>query len=457
MKRLTFSLVAFLIASAKFALAAEGDVTLLGSTSLSGTVHVSDIWGYVDQSTMREYAIIGDWDARKVYIIDATDPANMSVTAEISSISAFDVKVWDTFIYTCDGTSSGLDSWIIDISTPSSPVVTTNTFPSAHNIAISSTGTMYLQNNAGLRTMDISADPLSPVQLAWDDRRDYNNGRSDGHDATARDNRLYDFAGALGTFIWDVTDPANPVMLGAIRDPGIIYNHSGDVTADHQTLVINDELSTGSNPDITLWDISMPDAPAKVGSIGDSDATVHNAYIIGDLLYVAYYSAGFKVFDISNPSSPLLRDEFDTSSRTGDGYVGAFGVYPYAPNNRVYVSDIDNGLFVFSVENNGTARVASQDATDVAPFSLQQNFPNPFNPETQIAYELFSSGAVTLDIYNVAGQRVRRLVHGTQSVGTHSAHWDGRDDVGHAVTSGVYFYRLTHATRQETRRMVLVK
>jgi hypothetical protein len=89
---------------------------------------------------------------------------------------------------------------------------------------------------------------------------------------------------------------------------------------------------------------------------------------------------------------------------------------------------------------------------------LRQNVPNPFNPSTRIEYEVPSDGAwVRLDIYDVAGRRVRTLVSDRQSPGKKQVEWDGRTGAGTVVPSGVYFCRLRANGRVETRRMVLTK
>jgi len=91
------------------------------------------------------------------------------------------------------------------------------------------------------------------------------------------------------------------------------------------------------------------------------------------------------------------------------------------------------------------------------PFSLEQNFPNPFNPSTEIRFRLGQPAAVELAVHNVLGQKIRTLVLGNIPGGEHSVVWDGRDEGGRTLSSGVYFYRLRWENRVLTRRMVLIK
>lgn len=90
-------------------------------------------------------------------------------------------------------------------------------------------------------------------------------------------------------------------------------------------------------------------------------------------------------------------------------------------------------------------------------FSLRQNFPNPFNPTTTIAYSIASSEDVRLSIYDVRGALVRTLVEKRQDAGDYLAQWDGRDARSNRVASGVYFCTLTAGRFTATKKLVLLK
>ena len=89
-------------------------------------------------------------------------------------------------------------------------------------------------------------------------------------------------------------------------------------------------------------------------------------------------------------------------------------------------------------------------------FALGQNYPNPFNPSTLIPYQLPAAGPVRLEVFNMLGQRVAKLVDGERSAGVHTARWDGTDAAGRAVGAGVYIYRLSSGGMTMSRRMVLI-
>jgi hypothetical protein len=90
-------------------------------------------------------------------------------------------------------------------------------------------------------------------------------------------------------------------------------------------------------------------------------------------------------------------------------------------------------------------------------FSLALNYPNPFNPETWIKYQLPTSAHVRLSIYNALGQEVRRLVDYSQPAAYHQVVWDGRDDAGNLLPTGVYFYRLEAEKFTAIKKMVMMK
>ena len=112
------------------------------------------------------------------------------------------------------------------------------------------------------------------------------------------------------------------------------------------------------------------------------------------------------------------------------------------------------GLVVF---RKGSAPTGAEEETVPAADRLEASFPNPFNPMTTIRFSLAASRHVSLRIYDVSGRLVRTLVDGTFPVGRHETRWDGRNDRGERVASGVYFSRLATASGAMTKRMVLLR
>ena len=95
-------------------------------------------------------------------------------------------------------------------------------------------------------------------------------------------------------------------------------------------------------------------------------------------------------------------------------------------------------------------------------FSLGSNYPNPFNPTTQIPFDIPATGdfvpvAVSMDIFNALGQRIRQLLDEPLLPGFHEAVWDGRDEVGRSLGTGVYFYRVRVGDDLATGKMTMVR
>ena len=108
----------------------------------------------------------------------------------------------------------------------------------------------------------------------------------------------------------------------------------------------------------------------------------------------------------------------------------------------------------------GRAEVLDKEALDTSgSFGLAGNHPNPFNPQTQIAYQLPEAGEVSLVVYNSLGQAIRTLVRGPQAAGHYRVTWSGQDDFGRSVASGIYFYRLVADQGRYTavKKMLLLK
>jgi len=90
-------------------------------------------------------------------------------------------------------------------------------------------------------------------------------------------------------------------------------------------------------------------------------------------------------------------------------------------------------------------------------FTLSQNYPNPFNPTTTIEYSVPSRTDVTIEIFNVLGQRVRTLVNEEKTAGSYRVEWNGRSDDGRSLSSGVYLYRFETGDFIDTKKMLLLK
>ena len=90
-------------------------------------------------------------------------------------------------------------------------------------------------------------------------------------------------------------------------------------------------------------------------------------------------------------------------------------------------------------------------------FELSQNYPNPFNPETKIRYQLPNSGKVVVKIFDILGREVKSLVDEKLEAGFHEVTWNGRNNSGTRVSSGVYYYQIRSGEFKHTKKMILMK
>jgi PKD repeat protein len=122
------------------------------------------------------------------------------------------------------------------------------------------------------------------------------------------------------------------------------------------------------------------------------------------------------------------------------------------------VTDVTHATYVYNSGDNAVTKACESGpvyrATVTAPegYALRQNRPNPFNPTTDISFNLPSGSHVTLEVYNITGQKVAVLADGQFSAGEHTVTWNAS-----GVASGVYLYRLTTSEFTETKRMILLK
>ncbi len=115
------------------------------------------------------------------------------------------------------------------------------------------------------------------------------------------------------------------------------------------------------------------------------------------------------------------------------------------------------GWYIDDVRIESDAVAISDPITGVTNIALLGNYPNPFNPSTTISFSNSNATQAELSIYNVRGQRVKTLINGMIDSGTHNVVWNGLDEAGRSVSSGVYYYRLTTPSKTESARMILIK
>ena len=189
---------------------------------------------------------------------------------------------------------------------------------------------------------------------------------------------------------------------------------------------------------------------------GEYDATLHN-----DPTYVSHdmYDSDLAP-DPPSPGNPHWEINYPYS---GPRYSGMNvpekfkAITRPAPKGVQFVAtEVEFAIMICpiptAVEDQG-----EESAITPKDFDLYQSYPNPFNAQTVIKYDLLKPCRVTLAIYNILGQKMRTLVDGRQEAGTKTSNWDGKDQKGRDLASGIYFYQLEAGEVTQTKRMVLLK
>jgi hypothetical protein len=162
--------------------------------------------------------------------------------------------------------------------------------------------------------------------------------------------------------------------------------------------------------------------------------------------YIVYRGtdAGFVPGSGNQLTTTLLTTQADGSWTWDSGYW-----------YKVSAVDIHENESFFAVVGPGLVTATGEAAPGMT--HLEQNIPNPFNPTTSIGFTLVEASDVSLVVYDSSGRLVRTLVDGRRDAKQHNVLWDGRNDAGALIATGVYFYRLTAPGFSQTRKMVLLK
>lgn len=355
--------------------------SFLSIESLGGGVNerVSDIWGWTDPDTGREYALVGRTGA--LVFVDITDAASPRVVGELPAnpSGARDIKVYRNHAF-MTGDGAGDHGLVVFDLTRLRGVTDRRTFTadtvyhgiaSAHNLVIDTVGALAIPVAAssggetcggGLHMVDISTPKAPRFAGCYTDSEGLiAPGRThdaqcvtyDGPDRDYQGHGICFAANETALRIVDVTDRANPVPISRAGFPGQAYIHQGWLTEDKRHYYLNDELDelvgTADRTRTVIFDVADLDDPVMVGQFfGDDASTDHNMYVKGNRLYQANYQSGLRIWDISDPLHPVQVGHFDTTPYQGNasGFYGAWTAFPYFESGTVIVSSMQEGLFM---------------------------------------------------------------------------------------------------------------
>ena len=345
MRRFGIGMVALVLAAPAAAQVSQ-NVSLLAQQNLYGPGGASyaSCTGWTSPGGA-EFAIIGV--STGTSIVDVTIPTAPAEKAFIAGPNSTwrEMKTHGNYLYiVSEGAGApnpGLQIVNLAATPPALVGTFTTTFNTAHSITIVDgyaycNGARQNGNQVGIRILDL-ANPTSPVDVGgW-------NGFYT-HDCQVRGNRLYAACiNASLLAIVDITNRATPSLITTFTWPGN-KAHNCDLTTDGNYLYTTDETAGGR---LRVFDISNLGNIQQVANFTPNPTgIVHNVHIRGDRAYVAYYTEGVRVLDISDPVYPVEIGYYDTWPGASGGFNGNWAVYPYAAADQFYASDISTGLYI---------------------------------------------------------------------------------------------------------------
>ncbi len=304
----------------------------------------------------------------------------------------------------------------------------------------------YAAYNGKLKIINV-ASPLAP-QLVGTYNLPYNYA-SDFSSIFILDSLAYVGAGDMfdgDLYIVSISDPQNPYLIGH-RYPVAFYDCADIFVKDSFAYVVS------SGYHLYIYDVSEPDNPHLVASFSLPltpywEFSTRSISIKDTLAYVTCGQSGLKVISIADPYHPYLVTEYDTPGFAYDAFLA---------DGYIYVADKYSLMVLESYFGADEVKEFADEENIPASYSLSQNYPNPFNPETNIGFTMPKSGQLKLEIFNILGQKVRTLVDQYLKAGHKVVDWDGKDDSGKEVSSGMYLYRMTTPEFSQTKKMVLLR
>ena len=349
----------------------------------------NDSWGWTDPLDGKEYALVG-LDNGTAFI-DISDPVNPVYLGKLpthtSSSSWRDVKTYNNYAFVVSE-AGGHGMQVFDLtklrSVASPPETFTEDahydgFGSAHNIVINEdSGYAYgvgtSSFNGGPHFVNIQ-DPLNPVSEGGYSMDAYSHDAQvviyNGPDGDYTGSEILIGSNEDELVIVDITDKANPQNISTISYTDVGYTHQGWFTEDQTYFIVGDEtdeLGVGFNTRTLVFDLTDLDNPQfHFSHFGATAAIDHNGYVKGDKYFLANYSAGLRVFDLSNIAGGTIVEEafFDSHvSSNNANFNGAWNVYPYFASGNIVISDINRGFVL--------TKSSSVDVTD--PVAVCQSF-----------------------------------------------------------------------------------
>lgn len=386
------------------------NMNLLSTWADGSASAYNDISGY--NAGGREYAIIGSNYA--THYIDITDPQNPvhcdTEPGKNSNTVWRDIVIYQHYAYVVNDAGNGTLQ-IFDLQyLPDSvhKVYDNDEFTSSTHSCYRENDRLYLASNdvpsSGWNPIEVLslADPEVPTLLGIIDHTDFAGSM---HEVFVKNDTLYASAGFPGLYVFKVTDVQNPVLLQSFTGyPDNGYNHTAAVSPNNKYMCFTDEVPQGLS--VKLYDISDLSNPVlKSTFYSNLGATAHNPFFVGDsMIVISYYHDGVWVWNIKDPTNPLVQGYYDTypdNPGNYSGYDGCWGVFPYLTSRNIIGSDMTYGLFVMSNPYSAVVTSTPKVITETTPVI----YPNPVI-DNKLYIANMPSGTLNIEVYNVLGEKI---------------------------------------------------
>ncbi|MBI4721676.1 MAG: T9SS type A sorting domain-containing protein [Candidatus Stahlbacteria bacterium] len=387
---------------------------------------------------------------------------------------------------TCDDSTAyiatgGSGIYVLDITHPNLPVEIGNYDTPGYAVDIySNEGYAYISSKweGGLRILDVRK-PDSIKEAAYYDPSRWH--WTEGIEASSYLNTqlLYIANGDSGLRVMKICSPTVLHEVGYSKTKG----YAIDVCADSSRGIVYVANGDSGVQIFALSDWFEPQEIARIGIQGSA----RSVYYIDSLLLITAWTNGVYIYDVSNPGSPLFISRYITdgfacgvSGNKRNIYVanGNSGIivvnivdpaHPYKigqyPATRwisavhydspyVYVTDNEAGIKILKLIDSG-----QEEWPDKGNFILFQNSPNPFKHSTTIRFKIRHEGLVFINIYDLTGRIIRKLLHSSIMSGLHTIEWNGTGDDGKDVAPGIYFCRISSDINIDfqIKKMILIR
>ncbi|MFN0152073.1 MAG: choice-of-anchor B family protein [bacterium] len=304
----------------------------------------NDVTGYTDPVTGDEYAIIGVTTGTGIYNVTRPDSAYQTgfIPGPVSNWRDF--ANYRNYVYA--GSEGGGGIQIIDLANPEAPSLTSSFSwtgsSSSHSITTDTLSARLYVNGAqrGMYILSI-ANPAAPTELGLYTEHYV-------HDSYARNDTV--FVSAIGSGTQRILDTSDPQAIQTIVSFTTERQaaHNSWPSEDWRYLYVTDETAGGR---VTTWDITTLTSPVQIdGYTASPTGDAHNIYVKGDYGFVAHYTSGMRVLDISDPERMIEVAYYDTYFPQSGLFNGDWSAHPFTASGNVYIGDIEGGLYVVSFQ-----------------------------------------------------------------------------------------------------------